>query len=189
MIMNSTKNVITCRIFHHEIEAIPIDSSDIAFHWIDAALHADPDRMEKEISGILAQMKPDEDIRFLFGKACHPDMCDIVKTAGAGIPSEKNCIHAFLGADRTEDLEKDRTMIISPGWLDAFQGIMTGLGWDETDVRINLGRYDRILLLDPEIRAISDETILEFYDLVQVPIETLKLDLTCFENFVKKALA
>lgn len=183
-----SKNVITCKIFQNEIETIQIDKSEISFHWINAALHADPDRMEKEISDILTMIKPEEEIRFLFGMACHPDMCDIIKKAGAEPPSEKNCIHAFLGADQAKELEKDRTMIITPGWLEAWPGIMEGLGWDETDVRINLGRYDRILLLDPAIVDISDETIVEFYDLVKVPIETMKLELTYFENFVKKAL-
>jgi hypothetical protein len=35
----------------------------------------------------------------------------------------------------------------------------------------NLGRYDRILLLDPGIDPLSDEEILMFFDLTRIPIE------------------
>jgi hypothetical protein len=188
MVMGSGKNVIACRIFQNEIEAINFNRSDISFHWIDAALHADPDKMEQEISSVLKNIDPCGEIRFLFGNGCHPDMCNILKKAKAAIPPEKNCLHAFLGEDKAKELEKDRTMIITPGWIEAWQGIMDGLGWDATDTRINLRRYDRILLLDPGINEISAETTLEFYDLVQVPIEFMKLNLSIFENFVKKVL-
>ena len=186
--MDCKKNVITCKIFKDEIEAISIDRSKASFQWIDAALHADPERMEKEIARMVTQIDQVKNIRFLFGNGCHPDMCEIAKKAGAGLPPEKNCIHAFLGAAQAKALEENRTMIVSPGWIEAWGGIMEGLGWDETDVRINLGRYDRILLLDPEIVALNEETLLEFFDLVQVPIETMKLELTYFKNFVNKVI-
>jgi len=56
------------------------------------------------------------------------------------------------------------------------------------DVRINLGRYDRILLLDPGIVPINDEEILNFYDLVQVPIEIECVELTYFHNLIGQIL-
>jgi len=61
-------------------------------------------------------------------------------------------------------------------------------GWDETDARINMGIYDRILLLDPGLSPLSDEEILAFFDLVQVPIEVEPLDLDCFRRCVMETL-
>ena len=76
-------------------------------------------------------------------------------------------------------------MIITPGWLDAWQGIVEGLGWDEVDVRINMGRYDRIILLDPGVAPVDDMALIEFYDQIQVPIETMEISLDYFERWVK----
>ncbi len=70
----------------------------------------------------------------------------------------------------------------------AWPDIMKGLGWDEVDVRINMGRYDRILLIDAGVATVSDETILSFYDLVQVPIEIEQVDLEYFKNLVNQIL-
>jgi hypothetical protein len=50
-----------------------------------------------------------------------------------------------------KELEQNGAMLMTPGWVRAWPGIMASLGWDATDVRINLGRYQRILLLDPGI--------------------------------------
>jgi len=41
----------------------------------------------------------------------------------------------------------------------------------------DFGRYDRILVLDTGSNPLSDEEILEFYDLTQVPIEIQQIDL------------
>lgn len=65
---------------------------------------------------------------------------------------------------------------------------MAGLGWDTVDVRMNLGRYDRILLLDTEVVPINDEEVLMFYDLVQVPVEIEPVDLTYFKSFMGRIL-
>ncbi len=80
-------------------------------------------------------------------------------------------------------------MVISPGWLEAWQEISNGLGWDEVDVRINMGRYDKIIVIDPGLFPINDEAILEFYDLVQVPVEIMEINLDYFKAFVNKTLA
>jgi hypothetical protein len=43
------------------------------------------------------------------------------------------------------------------------------LGWDNTDFRINFGRYDRILVLDPGFEPVTDEELLEAFDLWRCP--------------------
>ncbi len=183
------KNLIACGIFKKELEAVLTGKSGLAVHWIDAALHADPDRMAEELDSVITGLQgKNNDIRFLFGNGCHPDICSIAGKCGVDLFAEKNCIHAFLGVEQTKELEKSRTMIISPGWLEAWQGINERLGWDEVDVRINMGRYDRILILDPGITPISDEAIIEFYDLVQVPVEMMEITLKSFSAFVGKTI-
>jgi len=183
--MGHGKDIIACKIFENEVKAVVSENEELRFHWIDAALHADPVKMKTAISTAISKIvTPEPKICFLFGNGCHPDMCAIGKKYGVDLPAEKNCIHAFLGLNKTRELEQNRTMIIAPGWLDAWPDIIAGLGWDEVDVRINMGRYDRILLLDPGIVPLDDETLIEFYDQVQVPVEIMEISLDYFKTFV-----
>ena len=188
--MRKGKSLIACKIFEHELNEVLSSDTDVAVYWIDAALHANPIRMKKELTDAITAVEKDRvgDICFLFGNGCHPDIWEITESCGAQLPSAKNCIQAIIGPEKTKQLEANRTMVITPGWITAWPGIMAGLGWDEVDVRINLGRYDRILLLDPGIFPINDEEILAFYDLVQVPIEIECVELTYFHNLIGQIL-
>jgi hypothetical protein len=188
--MRNKKLLIACKIFEHELNKVLSPEADVTIHWIDAALHANPDRMKKELTDAITASEKDQvdDISFLFGNGCHPDIWEITESCGAQMPSVKNCIQAIIGPEKTKQLEANRTLVITPGWIRAWPGIMAGLGWDEVDVRINLGRYDRRLLLDPGIVSINDEEILAFYDLVQVPIEIECVELTYFRNLIGRIL-
>jgi hypothetical protein len=189
--MRNGKSLIACKIFEHELNKVLSLYTDVTIHWIDAALHANPNRMKKELTDAITSAENDrvDDICFLFGNGCHPDIWKITESCGAQLPSVKNCIQAIIGPEKTKQLEANRTMVITPGWITAWPGIMAGLGWDEVDVRINLGRYDRILLLDPGIVPINDEEILVFYDLVQVPVEIEPVDLTYFRHLIGRILS
>ena len=77
-------------------------------------------------------------------------------------------------------LQQNRTMVITPGWIRFFPNLMAEAGWDEVDVRQNFGRYDRFLLMDTGINPLSEEEILAFYDLTQVPIEIQQISLDHF---------
>ena len=79
-------------------------------------------------------------------------------------------------------------MIMTPGWVRAWPAIMEALGWNEVDVRINLGRYERILVLDAGIEPLSDEETLSFFDLVQVPVEVARIDLSVFRGLLSDLL-
>lgn len=185
--MGNGKLLIACKIFEHELNHVISSNSNVEIHWIDAALHADAHRMKAALTKAMAETKHKSmhnDICFLFGNGCHPDMDDITQGCCAYMPPVKNCIQAFIGPEKTKTLEENRTMVISPGWIAAWPGIMEGLGWDEVDVRINLGRYDRILLLDSGLVPINDEELLAFYDLVQVPIEIEPVELTYFRKLI-----
>lgn len=188
--MRKGKSLIACKIFEHELNEVLSSDTDVAVYWVDAALHANPIRMKKELTDAIKAVEKNRvgDICFLFGNGCHPDIWEITESCGAQLPSAKNCIQAIIGPEKTKQLEVNRTMVITPGWITAWPGIMAGLGWDEVDVRINLGRYDRILLLDPGIVPMNDEEILAFYDLVQVPIEIECVELTYFHNLIGQIL-
>ena len=172
------KIIIACSIFKKELQAcLPVEGRPEII-WIDAGLHADLLRLEAKLTKILEECQADgAEVLVFFGSGCHPEINRLVKRFGAGIAPVKNCIEAFCG-EHAEKLEANRTMIMTPGWIRAWPRIMEALGWDEVDVRINLGRYDRILLLDPDIDPLRDDEILMFFDLAQVPIdiEPLKLD-------------
>jgi hypothetical protein len=186
--MEKSQILIACGIFADELESVIPRRADLEVIWIDAALHADIARLEVELGEALARAKTSAaDIRILLGHGCQPEMSQIVGKYGAKILSVKNCIEAFVG-ERIKELEKNRTMIMTPGWVRAWQSMMKALGWNEVDVRINLGRYDRILILDPMIHPLTEEEILNFFDLCQVPVEIEPLDLSHFKHLLEEFL-
>lgn len=188
--MGAEKHLIACGIFRHELDSVLRAEDGIAVHWLDAALHADAGRMKAALDCEVAvhQARGADRIRFLLGSGCHPDIGNVAAGCGSCLPPVKNCIQAVIGPQKTRQLEADRTMVITPGWITAWPDIMKGLGWDEVDVRINLGRYDRIVLIDTGVAPVSDEAILAFYDLVQVPVEIEPADLAYFEKLVDQIL-
>jgi hypothetical protein len=183
-----SKVIIACKVFYEEmLQCLPPDP-DAEIIWIDAALHADLDRLEQELkSALTAAGAADAEVRMFLGVGCHPDMVKLAREHGARISPVKNCIEAFLGS-KYQELEKDGTMIMTPGWIRAWPGIMAALGWDAVDVRINLGRYNRILLLDPGINPLTDEEILAFFDLTQVLIDIETLELQHFRQVLAELL-
>lgn len=70
---------------------------------------------------------------------------------------------------------------MSPGCLSDWRSIFReGLGWDETDARMNLGFYDRIVVLDFGLEPLDDLALLEFFDYTGVPVEIESADLEAF---------
>ncbi len=54
--------------------------------------------------------------------------------------------------------------------------------------QVRYGRYNRILVLDPGINPLSDEEILEFFDLTQVPAEIEPLELDHFQRLLTEMI-
>jgi hypothetical protein len=127
------------------------------------------------------------DVKILFGKGCHLDMPRFVREHDAESLSAANCIEALCG-NRKNALEQEGAMLMTPGWIRSWPGMMKALGWTEVDFRINLGRYDRIVVLDAGISPLTEDEILEFFDLVQIPIEIEELSLDLFEETVRTLL-
>ncbi|MDR3555784.1 MAG: DUF1638 domain-containing protein [Syntrophobacteraceae bacterium] len=180
--------LIACEIFAREIEAGLPQDADVEILWIEAALHARPERLEEALKAALSAAEAiGNDIRVLLGTGCHPDLCSLTDSYGARLLPAKNCIEAFCGK-LSKELEANRTMIMTPGWIRAWPGIMKEMGWNEIDVRINLGRYDKILLLEPGIDPLTEDEILCFFDLVQVPLDIQPLDLSHFKEILNEVL-
>ena len=175
------KKIIACQIFTDELLAVlPEQYKDIDITWLDAGLHANLDKLEKALKRALMDAASEgADTRVFLGNGCHPDMCSIINSHGGKILETKNCVEAFC-PESIDELEQNRTMFITPGWIRFFPNLMAALGWDEVDVRQNFGRYDQILLMDTGINPLSEEEILEFYDLTQTPIEIQQISLDHF---------
>jgi hypothetical protein len=179
--MKKHKIMVACSIFAQELQAVLSPDSESDIIWIDAGLHADLHCLEKELIKAFEKGKTvGADMRVFFGNRCHPEIALLAKRFDAKLSPVKNCIDAFCG-ESAKHLEENGTMIMTPGWIRAWPNIMKAMGWTEVDVRINLGRYDRILLLDPGIDPLSDEEILMFFDLTQIPIEIEQLSLDHFK--------
>lgn len=68
--------LVACRIFEEELNACLKDRKNVWIVWVDAALHADLDLLEKELRNMLAETDPQrESVRLLFGRGCHPGHC------------------------------------------------------------------------------------------------------------------
>ncbi len=182
------KKIIACQIFADEFFAVlPEEYKGIDITWLNPGLHFSFDKLEITLKQALKDAATEgADARVLFGNGCHPDMCHIINCNGGKILGAKNCIGAFFHG--SDDLEQNRTMVITPGWIRFFSSMMTAAGWDEVEIRQNFGHYDRFLLLDTGINALSDEEILKFYELTQVPVEIKQISLDHFREKLNEVL-
>jgi hypothetical protein len=188
--VKARRTLVACRIFEQELRAVldtGLGGESIQVVWVDSALHCDLNRLKEELTRALASAKiSGDDVRMLFGQGCHPEIDSLARECGIRISPVKNCIEAFLG-EKAKTLEENRTMIMTPTWIRTWpHSVRTLLGWNEVDVRMNLGRYDRILVIDPGLDSLTDEEILDFFDLVQVPVEVMPLDLGLFRETVAR---
>jgi hypothetical protein len=101
-----------------------------------------------------------------------------------------NCLAAMVGKERLRELERNRTMVVTGSWicriyLDPDPDLPV---WYPVDMRLNLGRYDRILVLDFGLETFSDEEILTAFDLMGVVLEFEKCSLDHFRGLVRDFL-
>lgn len=174
------KALVACRIFEDELRACLGDRSDVTIHWVEAALHADLGRLEEGICRGLHEILPEGGPPYLlFGTGCHPELKRIAEENGMELAPYRNCLEWMVGP-RARELEKDRTMLMTPAWVRTWPSLMAALGWDVVETRIQLGRYDQILVLDAGLNPLSEEEILSFFDLVQVPLTVEPVDIREF---------
>jgi hypothetical protein len=180
--------LIACKVLEKELlHALP-SGADVEIVWLEAGLHASLPRLEKALTAAIAGVKPSErKVCLLYGQGCHPEIGSFLAHQGVAAFPVKNCIEALLGRGAPE-LKDTKTMLMTPGWVRAWPAMMEVLGWNEVDARINLGRYERILVLDAGIEPLTDEETLLFFDLVQVPLEVRRIDLSVFRELLAELL-
>jgi hypothetical protein len=187
--MKINRTLIACNVFQDEMEYVLSRNQDydVETIWIRAGLHSDLDLMEKSLQEAFQKMPQNcSELRLMIGRGCLPHMPELAAAHDIPLLSTKNCIGALVGEDRLVELEKDKTMVITPAWIRktwfAEDGMRALLGWDDTDFRINFGRYDRILVLDAGLCPLTDEETLEAFEVIQVPIESEPFALDHFEE-------
>ena len=192
--MKVDKVLIACGIFKDEINFLLERKRgliDIEVIWLDAGLHSDLKLLENELSSTIDNAKTivNGDVKILYGNGCLPQIRSMADRKGVHIISTKNCLSAFLGEEKSIELEQNNTMLMTPTWVRVWPANMRRFfGWNEVDFRMNLGRYERILVLDSGINSLTEDEILVFFDLVQVPIETTSLNLDHFHNILNLLL-
>jgi hypothetical protein len=183
------KKIIACQIFTDELLVVLSETHrDIDITWFDLGLHFNLDKLEIFIKQALKNAAAEgADPRLFFGNGCHPDMCHVINNQGGKIIGAKNCVEAFCN-ESIDESEQNRTKVITPGWVRFFSNMTSAAGWDAVDIRQDFSRYDRFLLMDTGINPLSEEEILAFYDLTQVPVEIQQIDLDHFRAKVIEVL-
>ena len=185
--MKEPRVLIACGIYRDELEQIlpGLDAYELKIIWLESGLDNNLEMLEAKLDEAISENR-DAGLRLMFGRACLPHMDEFAEKRGVSTLSAKNCVAAMIGDARKLELEQDRTMVVTPAWVRQMWldpgGVKAILGWTETDFRINLGRYDRILILDTGVRPLSDDEILEAFDLIQVPLDFEPCDLDHFRE-------
>lgn len=100
-----------------------------------------------------------------------------------------NCIDALPGSEERLKYEAEGCFLLTPGWVRAWPSIVASMGWDAVDVRINPGRYKKILVFDSGIHPLTDEEVLDFFDLTEFVVEICPLDPGHFSSLIETFIA
>ena len=185
--------LVGCGIFQEETESVlaGLDPPP-AFIWQPVGLHDNLEILEATLGQALAEARAEggPPPGLLFGFGCLPEMRAFAAAQGAALLPTRNCLTALAGEEGLKDLEKDRTLVASPGWVRKMWLARAGTagGWQADDYRQNFGRYDRVVVLDPGLTPLTDEEIITCYDLIQVPLEVQPLDLGYFRRLLEDFL-
>ncbi len=189
--MKNAVSLIVCPIFEDELKAVLPSDSEFTLHMMDSIIHSNPKLMKVELTNAIDKVKNiKNDICLMVGCECDCEISikQIAKDANAKHPSGKNCIEIILGPERTKELQKNRTIIFTQGWVRMIMNALEKGLWSEVDVRTNFGYFDHILLLDYGTASLTDLEILSLYDLIQIPIEIEQVSLDYFKSVVKNLL-
>lgn len=181
---------VSCGIFQEEMEYILAQEGlTVDIRWQEPGLHHDIDllqgTLEQAVEGIRGT-ETEAQVSLLYGFRCLPDMKEVAQRLECPVLGTHNCLSALVGNEELKKLEENRTMVASPGWVRKMWlgRVGTTLGWTVDDYRMQFGRYDRILILDPGIAPLSDEEIITCFDLVQVPLEIQPCGLEHFRELL-----
>ncbi len=184
--------IIACPIFQRELETV-LQELNLAptIKYMHYTIHNNPLMMEEQLVEKVADAEnATQNVRFLVGKHCKGkrDITEVVKGCNGKIPQARNCIDMLIGRELTKELQKNRTSLMTPSWIRMINQSIADGQWSVTDARVNLGWYNKILILDTGVDPLDDEQIMEFYDLTQVEIDILPVDLKHFKALLQDLL-
>lgn len=182
-------HLIACPVFKEEIEAILPSNTNLSIHYMDRLIHNDAKKMLQELESA-ASSAPGSNIGLLVGRECFCEISinDFAHKINANLIDEKNCIEAILGLEKTERLQENRTTIHTRGWMEMITQSIKSDPINRDSIRIMLGHYEKLILLDYGIQPYTDEEIISYYDLLEVPIEIESVHLNHFEEVLNKLL-
>ncbi len=186
-------HLITCPIFAAELAAVLSQSTAMpTVQFMDYRVHFSGELMATEVAkGVATAEIEGAAISFLVGRECESlqPISSIAKNCGGLLPDGLNCLEIILGQEKARELQENRSTVMTPAWIKMITNSIADGHWTMDDARINLGRYDCIILLDFGLEPLSDEMILEFFELTQVVIEILPVSLDHFKQVVDQLLA
>jgi hypothetical protein len=151
-----------------------MNDHDIKVDFLSPGLHIDPNRMETEVIKNLESKKGTK-ILLLYGSMCHTKLVSIAKDYNAAVLTEKNCVELLLGPEKKKAIDDSGNVFyLTAGWLQYWR--------DMFQDRTAITPCDKMVMLDTGENLISDEEMLEFYDFMQVPVETIEISLDHFKN-------
>jgi hypothetical protein len=182
-------SLLSCGIFRFELEKILPEIKealgDILVDFLSPALDVHIDRLEQSVSEHLEAHQHDKNI-LLYGGMCHTEWARITGKSGAVYPKAANCVEILLSPEKKKmsDVTGNIYYLTMGGlklWKEIYQ---QGHGWDSTDARVNFGYFEKIVVLDTGIFAISDEELFEFFEYTQIPVEVMPISLDYFKSLV-----
>lgn len=183
--------LIGCSIMRRQTERVIEESGldNLEIIWLTLALHDNIENLESSLEEAVSEIRakyPQAPAGLLYGWACLPTMAQFAAERGLKYLPVKNCLAALVGDGPLKALEQHRTMAASTAWVrDMWLGRRHDpLGWTADDYRMQFGRYDRIVVLEDPLAPLSDEEIIECFDLVQVPLETQSCSSDCFRQTI-----
>jgi hypothetical protein len=185
-------HIIACPVLAQELQAVLKDLPQFPqVHLMDYSIHINPDMMEDELRKNIAEIDRSTDrISLLVGTHCNSrqPITDIARECDARMPPQANCIELILGIEKNNELQQNRTTIMTPGWIAMMNQSIRDGQWRVEDARMNLGWYDRILLLDTGVIPLDEEIIMDFFELTGVPIDIMQVNLDHLKKEVQSLL-
>jgi len=188
---NKKITLIACSIFQEEAGHVLKEAGgpEAEIHWLEVGLHDNLELLESALDEAVKKHQSGPAAKpagIMFGWGCLPWMRDFARERNLPVLPVKNCLAALVGDQELKELEKNNRMVASPGWIRKMWLGRSGTatGWKADDFRLQFGRYDQIVVLDPGLVPLTEEEIITCFDLVQVPLEVRPCDLGHFRRLL-----
>ena len=197
--------IVSCGILHRELNYL----SDIGFLNADKilytapGLHANRDELKSQLTKQLENAKKhSQNIIVVYGKACHPQIDQIIQGHRISRLAAEDCIDMLADLEKQKEISGGKVGSIfwlSPGWLDyagknyVWERIYKDyLGWDDAEANMNFGTYSKAVFLDPQPLNVYDEytpkNILDFSGWTRLPVVRQEVTLDRLKHLLSKCV-